>query len=130
MIVARVIGNDATIGFAGSQGNLQLNVFKPVLIYALLESITLLADACRSFTEYCLRGIQPRVEVMKRYLDNSLMLVTALSPIIGYDRAAKAVRIAQETQRSLRDTVIEQAYLSAEEFDKAIDPEAMTRPGL
>ncbi|WP_141734125.1 class II fumarate hydratase [Oligoflexus tunisiensis] len=130
MVVARVLGNDVTIGFAGSQGNLQLNVFKPIIIYALLESITLLADGCMSFTEHCLRGIEPRVEVMKRYLESSLMLVTALSPIIGYDRAAQAVKTAQETRRSLRDIVIEQGYLSAEKYDAVVDPEAMTRPGL
>jgi fumarate hydratase class II len=130
MIVARVMGNDVTIGFAGSQGNLQLNVFKPILIYTLLESTTLLADGCRSFTEHCLRGIEPQVEVMKRYLESSLMLVTALSPLIGYDRAAKAVKTAQETQRSLRDIVTQEGYLSAEKYDEAVDPEAMTRPGL
>ncbi|HYX31799.1 MAG TPA: class II fumarate hydratase [Oligoflexus sp.] len=130
MIVARVFGNDLTIGFAGSQGNFQLNVFKPIMIYSLLESITLLADGCRSFTEHCIRGIEPRAEVMKRYLESSLMLVTALSPSIGYDNAAKAVKAAQETQRSLRDIVVEQGYLSAEQYDAATNPEAMTRPGL
>jgi fumarate hydratase class II len=130
MIVARVMGNDVTIGFAGSQGNFQLNVFKPVMIYSLLESITLLADGCRSFTEYGLRGLEPRVDVMKRYLESSLMLVTALSPIIGYDRAAQAVKTAQETQRSLREVVIEQGDLTPEKYDEVISPEAMTRPGL
>jgi fumarate hydratase class II len=130
MIVARVMGNDVTIGFAGSQGNFQLNVFKPILIYSLLESITLLSDGCRSFTEFCLRGLEPCVDVMKRYLESSLMLVTALSPIIGYDRAAQAVKTAQETQRSLRDVVIEQGDLTPEKYDEVISPEAMTRPGL
>ncbi len=130
MIAARVIGNDATIAFAGSQGNLQLNVYKPIMIFSLLESITLLADGCRSFTEHCLLGLQPRVAVMKRYLESSLMLVTALSPIIGYDRAAKAAKIAQESDRSLRDIVIEEGYLAAEKYDEIVDPEAMTRPGI
>ncbi|HET9238693.1 MAG TPA: class II fumarate hydratase [Oligoflexus sp.] len=130
MIVARVLGNDVTIGFAGSQGNFQLNVFKPIMIYSLLESITLLSDGCGSFTEFCLRGLEPRVDVMKRYLESSLMLVTALSPIIGYDRAAQAVKTAQETQRSLRDVVIEQGDLTPEKYDEVISPEAMTRPGL
>jgi fumarate hydratase class II len=130
MIVARVLGNDVTIGFAGSQGNFQLNVFKPVMIYTLLESVTLLADGCRSFTEHCLSGIEPRVDVMKRYLESSLMLVTALSPIIGYDRAAKAVKKAQETQRSLRDVVVEEGLLSPEKYDEVANPEAMTRPGV
>jgi fumarate hydratase class II len=130
MIVARVLGNDATIGFAGSQGNFQLNVFKPIMIYSLLESVTLLADGCRSFTEHCLSGIEARVDVMKRYLESSLMLVTALSPIIGYDRAAQAVKKAQETQRSLRDIVVEEGFLTPEKYDEVISPEAMTRPGL
>jgi fumarate hydratase class II len=130
MVVARVFGNDLTIAFAGSQGNLQLNVFKPVMIYALLESITLLADGCLSFNEHCIRDIEPQTQVMKRYLESSLMLATALSPIIGYDNAARTVKIAQETQRSLREVVIELGYLSAEKCAELFDPEAMTRPGL
>jgi fumarate hydratase class II len=100
------------------------------MIYTLLESVTLLADGCRSFTEHCLSGIEPRVDVMKRYLESSLMLVTALSPIIGYDRADKAVKKAQETQRSLRDVVVEEGLLSPEKYDEVANPEAMTRPGV
>ncbi len=89
MVCVQVIGNDTAIAIAGSQGNFELNVFKPVIIHNLLHSVTLLSDSCRSFTDYCVVGLKPRLEQLRRYVNESLMLVTALSPHIGYDKAAQ-----------------------------------------
>jgi fumarate hydratase class II len=128
MVCAQVFGNDATIGFAGSQGNFELNVFKPVIAYNLLQSIQLLADACESFDEHCAVGIEPNRPVLDKHLRNSLMLVTALNPSIGYDNAAKVAKFAHKTGGTLRDAVIELGLLSGEEFDKAVRPEDMVGP--
>ncbi|MBV9778492.1 MAG: class II fumarate hydratase [Acidobacteriaceae bacterium] len=128
MVAVQVFGNDAAIGFAGSQGNFELNVFKPVIIHNFLHSVRLLADACRSFTEHCARGIEVNREKIERDVQNSLMLVTALSPVIGYDKAAKIAHRAHLDGSTLREAAMKLEFLSAEEFDKWVKPEAMTRP--
>lgn len=128
MVAAQVFGNDAAIGFAGSQGNFELNVFKPVIIYNFLHSVRLLAGACRSFTEHCARGIGVNREQLERYVQNSLMLVTALSPVVGYDKAAEIAHKAHVEHSSLREAAVKLGYLSADEFDKWVKPERMTGP--
>lgn len=128
MAAVQVFGNDAAIGFAGSQGNFELNVFKPVIIYNFLHSVHLLSDVCRSFTEHSARGIDVNREKIARDVENSLMLVTALSPVVGYDKAAKIAHTAHVDGSSLRQAALKLGFLSAEEFDKWVKPEAMTRP--
>ncbi len=128
MVCAQVLGNDAAIGFAGAQGNFELNVFKPVIIHNLLHSIALLADSCGLFAKYCVDGIQPNRAKIKHYLESSLMLVTALSPHIGYDKAAKVAKVAHEKGLTLRHACIELGYLSGEDFDRLVVPEKMLGP--
>jgi fumarate hydratase class II len=129
MIVAQVHGNNAAIAFAGSQGNFELNVFKPVMIYNFLHSVTLLVDACHGFVEYLINGIEIDRERIDSHVHNSLMLVTALSPKIGYDKAAKIAHTAHEEKISLREAAENLGYLSGEEFDQIVRPELMTHPG-
>jgi fumarate hydratase class II len=121
MVAVQVFGNDAAIGFAGSQGNFQLNVFKPVMIHNFLNSVRLLADACRSFVDHCVNGMELDVR-------NSLMLVTALSPKIGYDKAAEIAHKAHQEHTSLREAALKLGYLSAKDFDELVKPENMTHP--
>jgi fumarate hydratase class II len=128
MIAVQVHGNNAAICFAGSQGNFELNVFKPVIIHNFIHSATLIHDACRGFVEYLLAGItlnRPRID---QYLGNSLMLVTALSPRIGYDKAAQIAHLAYEEGCSLREACLKLGFLSGEEFDELVRPELMTSP--
>ena len=128
MVVAQVYGNDLTVAFAGSQGNFQLNVYKPVMLHNVLESIELLADASRSFDERCARGIEPARDRLREHLDQSLMLVTALNPHIGYERAAKIAQQAHREGTSLRDAALSLG-VTGEDFDRWVDAGAMTRPG-
>jgi fumarate hydratase, class II len=128
MVAVQVMGNDAAIGFAGSQGNFELNVFKPVIIHNFLHSVRLLADACHSFREHCAAGIELNREQIDRYVRNSLMLVTALSPVLGYDKAAKIAHVAHVDGSSLKEAAMKLGYLSAEDFDKWVRPEKMTSP--
>lgn len=130
MVVARVFGNDVTVGFAGSQGNFELNVYKPVMIYSLLQSVRLLSDACRSFTGNCAVGIQANRERIDELMRNSLMLVTALSPYIGYDRAAHVAHEAYKNNRTLKETAVALGYITEEEFDAYVKPEEMVKPGV
>jgi fumarate hydratase class II len=129
MVAAQVMGNDAAIGFAGSQGNFELNVFKPVIIYNFLHSVRLLSDACHSFTEHCARGIEVNRPQVDHYLKHSLMLVTALNPVVGYDKAAKIAHTAHVDGSSLREATLKLGFLTADEFDKWMKPEQMTHPG-
>jgi fumarate hydratase class II len=129
MVAVQVMGNDAAIGFAGSQGNFELNVFKPVIIHNFLHSVRLLADSCRSFNEHCATGIEINRPQIDRYVENSLMLVTALAPIIGYDKSAKLAKTAHHDGSSLEEACIKLGYLTADEFRKAIDPRKMTETG-
>ena len=128
MVAVQVFGNDATITFAGSQGNFELNVFKPVMIHNLLHSIRLIHDACHGFVEYCISGIELNREQIDQHLQRSLMLVTALNPYIGYDKSAQVAKNAHKKGISLRDSAIELGYLTGEEFDKHVKPEEMTHP--
>ncbi len=130
MVCVQVMGNDTAITIAGSQGNFELNVFKPVLIHNLLNSLRLLSGACSSFTDYLVVGIQPNREQIQHFLTNSLMLVTALNPHIGYDRAAKAAKKAHREGITLREACLELEFLTGEEFDKLVRPEQMTGPKL
>lgn len=128
MVAAQVMGNDAAIGFAGSQGNFELNVFKPVIIYNFLHSVRLLTDSCRSFREFCAAGIELNRSQIDSYVQNSLMLVTALSPIIGYDKAAQIAHTAHVEGSSLREAAVKLGFLTAEAFDRWVKAEQMISP--
>jgi fumarate hydratase, class II len=129
MVCVQVMGNDAAIGMAGSQGNFELNVFKPVMIHNLLQSVTLLSDACGLFAKYCVDGIQPNRTQIERYVASSLMLVTALSPHIGYDNAAKVAKLAHEKGLTLREASEQLGLMKGAEFDRLVRPEKMIQPG-
>jgi len=126
MVAVQVYGNDAAVAAAAAQGFLQLNVFKPVIVFNLLHSVHLLTDACRRFTEFCVSGIEVDRARLAAHVHNSLMLVTALVPRLGYDKAAKVAETADHQNTSLRDACIELDFLSGEEFDRLVRPEAMT----
>jgi fumarate hydratase class II len=128
MVVVQVFGNDHSVAFAGSQGNFQLNVYKPVILHNVLESIDLLSEACHSFDEHCARGIEPNETRIKRHLDESLMLVTALTPYIGYEKAAQIAHLAHHEEMTLRDAALKLGFVTAEQFDQWIRPEKMTGP--
>ncbi len=128
MVATRVFGNDATVGFAGSQGNFQLNVFKPVMVHAVLESIRLISDACLAFDVGCARGIEPNTERIEANLASNLMQVTALNPHIGYDKAAAIAKAAHRSGQTLREAALESGHLTAEEFDAWVVPLDMTHP--
>jgi fumarate hydratase class II len=128
MVSAQVFGNDHAVAFAGSQGNFQLNVYKPVMVHNVLESIQLLAEACISFNDQCAVGIAPNLERIKQNLDRNLMLVTALNRHIGYDQAAKIAKKAHHDGTSLREAALELGALTAEQFDLWVVPVDMTHP--
>lgn len=125
MVAVQVMGNDTTIGFSASQGNFELNVFKPVIILNFLQSVQLLADGIRSFNQRCLIGMKPNKEVMAEDLNASLMLVTALNPHIGYDRASQIAKKAYQENKTLKEACLELGFLTAKEFDQLIDPSKM-----
>ncbi len=128
MIAVQVFGNDQAVAFAGSQGNFQLNVFKPVMLHNLLESIGLIADGCRAFDDHCAVGIEPNREKIAQNLANSLMVVTALNPHIGYEKSAKIALLAHKEGSSLRDAALKLGFVTAEEFDRWVVPADMTHP--
>jgi len=128
MVAVQVFGNDVAIGFAGSQGNFELNVFKPVMIHNFLHSVRLIADACHGFVEFAIKGMEINREQIDEYVKNSLMLVTALSPHIGYDKAAKVAHTAHHEKMSLREAALKLGYLSGEDFDRWVKPAEMTHP--
>ncbi len=128
MVAVQVFGNDAAIGFAGSQGNFELNVFKPVMIHNFLHSVRLIHDACHGFVDYCINGIELNREQIDQYLQDSLMLVTALNQHVGYDNAAKIAKNAHKKGISLKESAIELDLLTAEKFDELVKPEEMTYP--
>lgn len=128
MVAAQVMGNDTAIGIAGSQGNLELNVFKPMLVFNLLHSITLLADSCNSFTRFLVADLKANKRQIARYVNQSLMLVTALTPEIGYDKAAQVAHYALEKDLSLKQACLELKVLSAEKFDAIVQPARLTHP--
>jgi fumarate hydratase class II len=125
MVCAQVLGNDAVVGFAASSGNLELNTMRPVIIANFLQSATLLAGACRAFREFCVEGASLNLDRIASDVNRSLMLVTALSPVIGYDRAAEIAHQASHTGSTLREAALSLGYVSAEEFDQIIDPASM-----
>jgi fumarate hydratase class II len=128
MVAIQVFGNDVAISIAGSRGNLELNVCKPVIIHNFCNSVDLLTDACDRFREFCVEGLEPNYEQINHHLNNSLMLVTALAPIIGYDKSAEVAKTAHKEQITLREATVSLGFLSGEEFDAAVVPEDMTHP--
>ncbi|MBV9569952.1 MAG: class II fumarate hydratase [Alphaproteobacteria bacterium] len=127
-VCTRIFGNHTTITFADSQGHFELNVYNPVMAYSFLQSVRLMADAARSFTEHCVTGIEPRCDNIKAGLERSLMLVTALAPTIGYDHAAKIAKAAHKNGTTLKEEAIKSGLVSAEEFDRIVRPEEMIHP--
>ena len=127
-VCTRVFGNNATITFAGSQGNFELNVYNPVMAYSFLQSVRLMADAAVSFTEHCVVGIEPRLDNIKAGLERSLMLVTALKPKLGYDAAAKIAKTAHKNGTTLKEEALKTGLVTSEEFDKIVDPKDMIGP--
>jgi fumarate hydratase class II len=130
MVVAQVMGNDATINFAGTQGNFELNVFKPVMIFNFLQSARLLADTCVMFNEHCAIGIEANKTQINHFVNNTLMLVTALNPHIGYDNAAKIAKHAHHHGKTLKEAAIELAILSSDDFDRLVNPADMLGPNI
>ncbi|MFB3816255.1 MAG: class II fumarate hydratase [Candidatus Methylomirabilales bacterium] len=130
MVCAQVLGNDVAVNVGGASGNFELNVFKPLIIHNVLNSVRLLADACRSFEEHCARGIQPDGERIRQHLQRSLMLVTALAPRLGYDRAAEIAKKAHREGLTLKEAAVALGYLGAQEFDEHVRPERMVSPQL
>jgi fumarate hydratase, class II len=128
MVCVQVMGNDTAIGIAGSQGNFELNVFKPVMIHNFLQSVDLLSDACDGFREFAIEGVQANEEQIAEYVDESLMIVTALNEHIGYDRAAESAKHAHKNNLKLKDAVLALGHLTADEYDRLVQPEKMTRP--
>jgi len=125
MVCAQVFGNDVAVNFGGASGNFELNVFKPVIIYNVLQSVRLIADACESFTDHCVVGIEANTMNIKKHVENSLMLVTSLNPHIGYDNAAKIAKKAHKEHKTLKETALELGLLTEEQFDKIVRPEEM-----
>ncbi len=128
MVCIQVYGADAAVAMAGSRGNLELNVTKPVIIYNVLHSVRLLTESSQSFTEFCVEGLEPNEARIRQHLENSLMLVTALNPLIGYDKAAEVAKKAHKEGSTLREAAIALGYLTGEQFDEAVRPESMTHP--
>ncbi len=128
MVSIQVYGNDAALAIAGSRGNLELNVCKPVMIHNFCNSVDLLSDACERFREFCVEGLEPDYEQIQHHLNNSLMLVTALNPIIGYDKAAQVAKKAHKERTTLKDAALSLGFLSEAQFDDAIQPANMTHP--
>ena len=128
MACAQVLGNDVALTIGGASGHLELNVYKPMMIYAFLQSARLLADGCRSFDEHCAQGIEPDKARIAELLERSLMLVTALAPRIGYDRAAEIAKKAHRDGSTLREAALALGYVSAEDFDRWVRADAMLGP--
>ena len=130
MVCIQVMGNDAAIAVAGSRGNLELNVCKPVIIHNFLHSVLLLSDACGTFRVFAVEGLEPDRRRIEEHVASSLMLVTALNPLIGYDKAAEVAKKAYAEGKTLKEACLELGYLSAEEFDAAVRPEEMVHPNI
>jgi fumarate hydratase class II len=128
MVCVQVFGNDLAVSFGASQGNFELNVFNPVMIYNFLHSTTLLRDACTMFREHAVEGLQANEEQIKRYLDESLMVVTALSPKIGYDKAAEIAKKAHHEKTTLKKAALDLGHVTSQEYDALVVPKDMTAP--
>ena len=129
MVCCQVFGNHTALTVAGSQGHFELNVYKPVMAHAMLSSIRLIADAARSFTQHCVVGIRADETRIRELMQRSLMLVTALAPKIGYDNAAKVAKTAHANGTTLKDEAVGLGFVTADEFDRLVRPEKMTKPG-
>jgi fumarate hydratase class II len=125
MVCAQVVGNDVAVSIGGSNGHFELNVYKPVIAANVLQSARLIGDACVSFTEKCAVGIEPNLPIIKQHLENSLMLVTALNPHIGYENAARIAKKAHKENKTLREAAIELELLTSDQFDEWVKPEKM-----
>ena len=128
MIAVQVMANDVAVGFGGASGYLEMNVYKPLMIFNVIQSITILADGCTNFRKFLVEGTKPNVKKINEYVERSLMLVTALSPVIGYDKASKIAHYALDNDLSLRHAALKLGYVTAEEFDRVVDPAKMVRP--
>ena len=128
MIAVQVMGNDVAVGFGGAGGLLEMNVYKPLIIQNVMQSITILSDGCTNFRKFLIEGTKPNLKRIKQYVEHSLMLVTALVPVIGYDKASKIAHHAMEHDLTLRTAALELGYVTAEEFDRIVDPAKMVKP--
>jgi fumarate hydratase class II len=128
MIAVQVMSNDVAVGFGGAGGYLEMNVYKPLMIHNIIHSITILADGCTNFRKFLVEGTRPNLRKLKEYVERSLMLVTALAPVIGYDKASEIAHHAMEKDMTLKAAALELGYVSEEEFDRVVDPAKMVRP--
>jgi fumarate hydratase class II len=128
MIAVQVMANDVAVGFGGASGYLEMNVYKPLMIFNVIESITIMSDGCTNFRKFLVEGTTPNVKKIKEYVERSLMLVTALSPVIGYDKASKIAHYALDNDLSLRQAALKLGYVVADEFDRVVDPAKMVKP--
>ncbi len=128
MVAAQVMGYDTAISFAGSQGHFELNAYKPLIVFNLIQSINLLSDSCNNFTDFLVVGLEPNQKKIDTFLKQSLMLVTALNPVIGYDKAAEVAKLASEKDLTLKEACLELGYVSTEEFDRVVNPYKMAHP--
>jgi fumarate hydratase class II len=128
MIAVQMMANDVAVGFGGASGYLEMNVYKPVMIFNIANSITIATDGCTNFRRFLVEGTRPNVKKITEYVERSLMLVTALSPVIGYDKASAISHDADRTGRTLRESALDSGYISAEEFDRIVNPAAMVGP--
>lgn len=129
-VAFRVIGNDHTIGLASEAGQFELNVMEPVLVHALLESLTMMANVFRVFRKHCVEGLEPNVERMSDYVEKSVGVITAINPHVGYEAAARIAREANLTGKPVRELILRDGLLTPERLDEILDPQAMTRPGI
>jgi fumarate hydratase, class II len=128
MIAAQVMANDVAVGFGGAGGYLEMNVYKPLMIYNIAHSITLLSDGCVNFRKFLIEGTKPNLKKIKEYVDRSLMLVTALAPVIGYDKASKIAHHAMDHDLTLKEAALDLGFVNEDEFDRVVDPAKMVRP--
>src|SRR6201990_1053696 len=128
MIAAQVMANDVAVGLGGAGGYLEMNVYKPLMIYNITHSITLLADGCANFRKFLVEGTRPNLRKIKEYVDRSLMLVTALAPVIGYDKASKIAHYAMDNDLTLKAAALKLGYVTEAEFDRVVDPKKMVAP--
>ncbi|MET0537903.1 MAG: lyase family protein, partial [Xanthobacteraceae bacterium] len=128
MIAVQVMGNDVAVGFGGAGGYLEMNVYKPLIIFNIMQSIDILTDGCTNFRKYLIEGTQPNLKRIKEHVERSLMLVTALAPVIGYDKASKIAHHALEHDLTLKEAALKLGFVSEAEFDRIVDPAKMVRP--
>jgi fumarate hydratase class II len=128
MVAAQVMGYDTAVALAGAGGYLEINLYKPMMIFNIIQSVHILADSCNNFTDFLVEGTEPNRKKIEQYLHESLMLVTSLSPVIGYDKASELAHVAFENDMTLKDAALKLGYVSAEEFDQIVDPYKMVDP--